>query len=107
MSGFSIEPDGVFSDGVFVRPLTPEESAALAALAPSTAHAEATNNTRAALSDALALSDLYPAPTPEETSLIDSQVAAALAGFRALPDPPADVVALAAAVVSWRAEVVA
>ena len=60
---------------------------------------------RAALADALALADLYPAPTPEETALIDAQVASALSLYRALDDPPADVVSLAAAVVAWRTEV--
>lgn len=60
--------------------------------------------TRTALTDALALIDLYPAPTPEETAIIDAQVTAALAGFRTMTDPPADVVALAASLVSWRAD---
>ena len=67
------------------------------------AAADALETARTALTDALALAPLYPAPTPEETLVIDTQVNAALAGFRALTDPPADVVALAAAVVSWRA----
>jgi hypothetical protein len=83
------------------RPLTPEERAVLTP-DPSS---QILTTCRTALSDALALADLYPAPTPEETAIIDAQVNAALAGFRALDNPPADVVALAAAVVSWRTEV--
>lgn len=83
--------------------VTDEEFAAN--LTASLAAAGAARSTGTALADALALADLYPAPTPEETAIIDAQVAAALTGFRALPNPPADVVALAAAVVSWRTEV--
>lgn len=84
------------------RAATPQELAAAQAWA---AAADAPVAARAALSDALALADLYPAPTPEETALIDGQVAAALASYRALSGPPADVVSLAAAVVAWRTEV--
>jgi hypothetical protein len=63
------------------------------------------NECRIALSDAIALaSPLSQALTPEETALVDSQVSSALAGFRALIDPPADVVALAAAIISLRSE---
>jgi hypothetical protein len=50
---------------------------------------------RTALADALALSDLYPAPTPDETALIDAQVASALLSYTQLENPPADIVALA------------
>jgi hypothetical protein len=57
---------------------------------------------RTALSDALALADLYPAPTPEETAIIDGQVNAALASFSQLENPPADIVALAATLISWK-----
>jgi hypothetical protein len=60
----------------------------------------AERTTRAALSDAVALAALSPYPTAEEQAIIDSQVTSALALFRALPDPPADVLALAAAVLT-------
>jgi hypothetical protein len=99
--------------------MTPEEDAAIPtesqvveynqAIAAAAAALDATNaalqQNREALSNALALSALYPAPTPEETVIIDQQVSAALSAFRELDNPPADIVALAAAVISWRAEV--
>ena len=67
------------------------------------AASDAFESCRTALAAVLALAEAYPYPTPEETAIVDAQAAAALDGFRALNDPPADVVALAAAVVSWRA----
>jgi hypothetical protein len=93
------------------EPITPEE---WAELAPDPVAVEAANeaarsarvgeaSVRAALTAVLALAEAYPYPTPEETAIVDAQASAALDGFRALADPPADVVALAAAVVSWRA----
>jgi hypothetical protein len=60
---------------------------------------------RTELQSAVDLYSLYPAPTPEETVIIDQQVTAALSAFRDLDNPPADIVALAAAVTSWRAEI--
>jgi hypothetical protein len=86
--------------------LTPEQRAVVlaafdASVEPQFVSGERTA-ARTALTDALALADLYPAPTPEETSLIDSQVAAALDLFIALVSPPADVVSLASAVIAWR-----
>lgn len=87
----------------FGTPVTDEEFAAN--LLASLAVADAGRAVAADLAESLALADLYPAPTPEETAIIDAQVTAALAGFRTMPNPPADVVALAAAVVSWRTEV--
>lgn len=89
-----------------VRDATPAELAGMDDEDAVSAVATAAQTARSALQDALALAPLYPAPSPEETALIDSQVSAALALFRDLTDPPADVVALAAAVVSWRAEIV-
>jgi hypothetical protein len=88
-----------------VRPLpkapTPDEvEANMAASTPPDP-----GETRTALSVALNLTSIYPAPTPEETVIIDQQVAAALSAFRELDNPPADIVALAAAVISWRAEI--
>lgn len=88
-----------------IEPLTADEEATVAAEDAAAAANAPILTIRADLADALALADLYPAPTPEETAIIDAQVNAALAGFRALSNPPADVVALAAAVVSWRTEV--
>jgi hypothetical protein len=83
----------------------PDEIAARDAwLAAETARIAALDSARTALQDALDLEALYPAPTTEETALIDTQVAEALAEFRALSSMPADIVALAAAVVSWRSE---
>lgn len=55
---------------------------------------------RQALTDAVQLAALSPYPTPEEQAIIDAQVSSALTLFRALPDPPADVTALAAAVLT-------
>jgi hypothetical protein len=101
---YSIEPDGVFSGGSLIRPLTAEEQRAINAALSASIESIAAVSARTALIDALALADLYPAPTPEETAIIDAQVGAALSQYRALADRPADVVALAAAVVSWRAE---
>lgn len=95
-------------DGVEVgqRPATPDEvaEAEVREAARVTAEVEhaAETECRAALSAVLALAETYPYPTPEETAIVDAQAVAALDGFRALAGPPADVVALAAAVVSWR-----
>ena len=61
------------------------------------------NTARNALTAVLSLLAAYPYPTPEETAIVDAQAASSLDGFRDLADPPADVVALAAAVASWRA----
>jgi hypothetical protein len=55
---------------------------------------------RDSLNDAVQLAALSPYPTPEEQAIIDAQVSASLALFRALADPPADVTALAAAVLT-------
>ena len=92
------------------RPLTDAEARMLAAteahmavLAAAALAQSAVAAAKGALSDVLSLADAYPYPTPEENAIIDNQVVAALTGYRALDDPPADVVALAAAVVSWRA----
>lgn len=71
---------------------------AQARAATTSANADA----RTALSAVLALAESFPYPTPEENAIVDAQAASALDGFRTLADPPADVVALAAAVVSWR-----
>ena len=94
-------------------PPSPEQAAAMLAAQAVAEQAHqgrlaaiaAASSVRTTLSDALALAPLYPAPSPDETAIIDAQVAAALAQFRALADPPPDVVALAAAVVAWRAEI--
>jgi hypothetical protein len=83
-------------------PPTPEQIAEVAAANAALNEAAPDNVCRNALKDVLALSELYPAPTPEETALIDAQVVEALADFRALINPPVDVVNLATAVVSWR-----
>jgi hypothetical protein len=83
----------------FVVPTQEEQAELLAAFA---ALGNPWEEARTALSDAAALASLYPAPTPEETALIDSQINSALIGFQGLSNPPADVVALAAAVISWR-----
>jgi hypothetical protein len=120
IDNITIDSDGrtITEDGV-ERPMTPEEDAIYpryadivqreAELAQIAAAVAATNaalqQNREDLANALELSALYPAPTPEETVIIDQQVAAALAAFRELDNPPADIVALAAAVISWRAEV--
>ncbi len=58
---------------------------------------------RTALAAVLSLAAAYPYADPAENAIVDAQAAAALDGYRSLAGPPADVVALAAAVVSWRA----
>lgn len=64
------------------------------------AEAGAVGKCRFALIDAVQLAAMSPYPTPEEQAIIDAQVSGSLALFRALPDPPADVIALAAAVLT-------
>jgi hypothetical protein len=105
MSDLTIIDGKPHIDGVEVTPEQSQEWAhqqSLAIGAALDAERAAQNAARTALSDALALADLYPAPTPEETALIDTQINSALIGFQGLSNPPADVVALAAAVISWR-----
>ena len=58
---------------------------------------------RQALADALALADLYPS-SPEEAAIINAQIASALAQYRALENPPADIVSLASSLISLKTE---
>jgi hypothetical protein len=72
-------------------------------LAPQmAARSQAMLNCRAALGEAVNLAALSPYPTPEEQAIIDTQVSSALALFRAIMDPPADLTALAAAVLTLK-----
>jgi len=93
---WTVEDRLVWPDAQQIAAYQAEDAALVSAYA-------ALDSMRDALSAALSLADAYPYPTPEENAIIDNQVVAALTGYRALDDPPADVVALAAAVVSWRA----
>ena len=68
---------------------------------PQVAAQRAIYDARQSLATATELRALSPFPTPEEQAGIDAQVASALAAYRALPDPPADVSALAVAVLTW------
>ncbi len=77
-----------------------ERAALDAALAQQEAKAQSEDTARQSLTDAVQLAALSPYPTPEEQAIIDAQVSASLALFRALSDPPADVTALAAAVLT-------
>jgi hypothetical protein len=89
------------TDGQWVsQPLTASESRILAAMESSAAIDAALTECRTSLTDAVQLAALSPYPTPEEQAIIDAQVSASLALFRALSDPPADVTALAAAVLT-------
>lgn len=89
---------------VEARPFTTEELEAKAlsdaARPVIEARTQQITAARQALTDAVQLAALSPYPTPEEQSIIDAQVSASLALFRALSDPPADVTALAAAVLT-------
>lgn len=68
--------------------------------ADADAYMAALISVRESLTDAVQLAALSPYPTPEEQAIIDAQVSASLGLFRALADPPADVTALAAAVLT-------
>jgi hypothetical protein len=82
-------------------PIDPEEVATTeAANALVIANANAPHECRIALTEAVQLAALSPYPTPEEQAIINAQVSAALALFRALPNPPVDVTALATAVLT-------
>ncbi len=99
-------PDGlalVDPPGIDPAVLAAARAEVLARHQATEAAAQAINSARGDLAAVLSLAAAYPYPTPEETGIVDAQAAAALEQFRALTDPPADIVALAAAVVSWRA----
>jgi hypothetical protein len=113
LEGLHLRADGTGLDdwrgGVIVggRDFTAAELAVIASAPAAAAAADARNAAvsaaRASLSVVLSLAAGYPYPTPEETSIVDAQAAAALTRYRALTDPPADVVSLAASVTAWRA----
>jgi preprotein translocase subunit Sec61beta len=91
-----------FDDGTSEQiPIDPAEVAATdAANAAIVGAADAVETCRGSLTDAVELAALSPYPTAEEQAIIDAQVSASLALFRALDDPPADVTALAASVLT-------
>ena len=98
MAVYEVRDDGFMVDGVMVA-----ESVFRAVLDadPAVVSQRAVHAARTALSDASALQALSPFPTGEEQAIIDAQTASALAAYRALVDPPADVSALAVAVLTW------
>lgn len=97
-----IEREIHYDDGtVEIVPIDPSEVAATEAANAALLEAvNAPHECRIALTEAVQLAALSPYPTPEEQAIINAQVASALALFRALPNPPVDVTALATAVLT-------
>jgi hypothetical protein len=98
------DPNWVNSDGTFVSEEAEQLWNAQLTAWQDTIAAEQINirDVRESLTDAIALIDLYPAPTVEETALIDLQINDALTAFRTLSEPPADILAMSSSLISWR-----
>jgi hypothetical protein len=88
------------------EPLSPEVQAALDGIASEgamlDARSSAISEAREGLQNAIDLMALNPFPTPEEQAVVDATVAEALTLYRAAADPPGDLVALAAALISTK-----
>lgn len=81
-------------------PPTPEEQAAWEAQYAMMGNPW--QETRTALSDALSLLPFIPQLSIEEKAIVDAQIGDALALFYSLESPPADIVSLAAMIISWK-----